>query len=110
MSIFDHAPIQFGKIFCPSCVTMMHFVSWDENKRGPEDAECKECGYRFGAEEVRVKGPSGVEIVERRPILREATLLRARNEHRREFVTSARLLGIQMKDLEGYVGPDSPER
>jgi Zn ribbon nucleic-acid-binding protein len=89
--IFDCAPITYGRIYCPICCDTTHFVSWDENRRRDEDAECKECGFQYGYEVVIVEDPvSKVVTEERVPVLDPAILAKAKADMIQEF-----MLGVQ---------------
>lgn len=81
--------VSFGVHRCPACKEPKEFVSWDENLRGPEHAECFDCGYRFGEVAVVAVDPAtGHPKVVRKPVLSPVMVADARRRLTKEFARS----------------------
>jgi Zn ribbon nucleic-acid-binding protein len=107
--IFDNPPIHYGRIYCPQCTYKTHFVSWDENRRGPEDGECRECGFKYGVEIELVTDPhTGATIEVRKPVLDVEIVNKARAEMVREFMMGVRSLH-QAAPPEAFGGAEDDE-
>jgi Zn ribbon nucleic-acid-binding protein len=78
--------VSFGVHRCPSCKEPKEFVSWEESLRGPEHAECFDCGYRFGEVTTVVVDPTtGNPTLSRTPVLTATQVSEARRRLTREF-------------------------
>lgn len=112
-------PVTHGKIYCPQCCTMQWFVSWDEQHRGPEHAECRECGYCYGSAEETVVDPVTHQVsVVRRPILSPDVIEDARRRLRKDLIRDLASADISNGRPAGYAarklglsdGPFSTDR
>ena len=87
--------VSFGVHRCPSCKEPKEFISWDENLRGAEHAECFDCGYRFGEVVTVVIDPvTGHQAISRKPVLTAAKISESRRRLHREFARSMFNTGV----------------
>jgi hypothetical protein len=87
--------VSFGIHRCPQCKEPKEFISWDESQRGPENAECFDCGYRFGETVVLAVDPvTGHPKISRKPVLTPLQVSEARRRLTKEFARSMFHAGV----------------
>lgn len=89
------ACVSFGVHRCPRCKEPKEFVSWEENLRTPEHAECFDCGYRFGViTDVAIDPKTDRLVITKRPVLKASQVHEARQRMVREFARSMFHAGV----------------
>lgn len=87
--------VSFGVHRCPACKEPKEFISWDENLRGPEHAECFDCGYRFGETvTITVDPVTGHPKMVSRPVLTALQVAEARRRLMKDFARSMFHAGV----------------
>jgi hypothetical protein len=85
------------------CLATTWFVSWEDAHTGPEHAECRECGFKYGSVEERVVDPqSGAVKFVQRPVLEPEVWLGAKAKMQADFVRELYGLDIANGRSPGY--------
>lgn len=93
----------FGMLWCAGCHQKREFIALDESCKDANEAECCECGYRFGMynDEKTLSEDGEKFITTTHPVLDPKRVEQARMDRLKDYRRTMLQSGVRLERLNG---------